>query len=525
MSKSNAIKLHISGKLQEAISQYKKLLRKTPQDTDLLYFCGMAYFALNRNEIAEDYVKKAIKIQPDNFQYYNDLGLILVKQNKFDEAEMSYKNAINFNTNFSAAHNNLGILYKKTFRIDLAKNEHIKAIKIDPNNASAYNNLGIIYRYEENLAEGFKCFNNAIDIKPDYYEAFCNLGLVLHDMGKYSDALRMYKKSIDINPKFYSALFNSSISALITGDFYNGWKNYEYRIQLHHFIPEVLKVINETLLWQGQDISHDSQLIILPEQGIGDEVMFSKLVNLIQAKNKYIVLACDKRLVDIFSRSFIGIKVISINDIHSLSNIRYSIPSGSLPNLLLSSIDTIHNKEKSFLIPCLEKKEYFAKKQEGVKNLKVGISWKSGNPEVGKRRSVPLEEWLPILNTNNCTFYNLQYGEVKEDICNINKVCKNPIIIDEEIDPIKNIDAFTSFISTLDLVISIDNSTVHFSGSLGIPTWVLLPYAPDWRWMKNTKSTDWYTSIELFRQQGNSWKSTIDIVQKRISTFCHQEQQ
>jgi ADP-heptose:LPS heptosyltransferase len=62
----------------------------------------------------------------------------------------------------------------------------------------------------------------------------------------------------------------------------------------------------------------------------------------------------------------------------------------------------------------------------------------------------------------------------------------------------------------MDLVITIDNSTAHLAGALGVPTWVLLPFAPDWRWQLNRTDNPWYPTLRLFRQPKlGDWPSIL----------------
>jgi ADP-heptose:LPS heptosyltransferase len=50
------------------------------------------------------------------------------------------------------------------------------------------------------------------------------------------------------------------------------------------------------------------------------------------------------------------------------------------------------------------------------------------------------------------------------------------------------------------LVITVDTSVAHLAGALGCPTWILLPYTPDYRWLLNRDDSPWYPSVQLFRQ-------------------------
>ena len=77
------------------------------------------------------------------------------------------------------------------------------------------------------------------------------------------------------------------------------------------------------------------------------------------------------------------------------------------------------------------------------------------------------------------------------------------------------------WLETLDLVITVDTSVAHLAGGLGIPVWILLPYAPDWRWGIDGETTRWYGSARLFRQpRPNDWLSVLQSVQESLETLA-----
>ncbi|MCH7782306.1 methyltransferase domain-containing protein [candidate division KSB1 bacterium] len=153
--------------------------------------------------------------------------------------------------------------------------------------------------------------------------------------------------------------------------------------------------------------------------------------------------------------------------------------------------------------------------------LKVGISWQGGNkPAIRKSRSTTLDQWMPLLKMPGIDFVNLQYGDCTQELEELRNESDVTISHWEESDPLQDLDGFAAQISALDLVISIDNSTVHMAGALGVPVWTLLPVSPNWRWMLERDDSPWYPSMRLFRQtEPMEWESVFARVADELRGF------
>ncbi|MEW6054446.1 MAG: glycosyltransferase family 9 protein [Nitrospirota bacterium] len=139
--------------------------------------------------------------------------------------------------------------------------------------------------------------------------------------------------------------------------------------------------------------------------------------------------------------------------------------------------------------------------------LKIGISWRGGS---NRKRSVEIGHWRNLFSVPRIKFINLQYGDCTDEIFMIHDQFDRTIYDWEDSDPLKDLDNFAAQIAALDLVISIDNATVHMAGALGTPVWTLLSYSSDWRWMLDREDSPWYPSMRLFRQPApGDWESAM----------------
>jgi ADP-heptose:LPS heptosyltransferase len=151
--------------------------------------------------------------------------------------------------------------------------------------------------------------------------------------------------------------------------------------------------------------------------------------------------------------------------------------------------------------------------------LKVGISWFGGKDnETRRRRSVPIATWRDVLATRGAQFISLQYGDTRQLVAGVQREFGTTIHSWDDCDPLREIDDFAALVASLDLVISVDNSTVHLAGAVGTPVWTLLPFASDWRWLLECEDSPWYPSMRLFRQrEAGDWTEVMNRVAARLA--------
>ena len=127
-----------------------------------------------------------------------------------------------------------------------------------------------------------------------------------------------------------------------------------------------------------------------------------------------------------------------------------------------------------------------------------------------------LDQWKSVVAMSGAQFVNLQYGDMKHELSEM-----RPLTVHhwDDCDPLRDLDDFAALTSALDLVISVDNATVHLAGALGVPVWILLPWEADWRWMRDRDNSPWYPTARLFRQpQPKDWSSVFAHVANELKT-------
>jgi tetratricopeptide (TPR) repeat protein len=279
--------------------------------------------------------------------------------------------------------------------------------------------------------------------------------------------------------------------------------------------------------WTGQALP-DKAVLVYSEQGVGDHIMWAAFLPVVQDHATRVYVETNSRLNSLFARSFPEYAVVTREHLPPNWNTRAiggMASAADIPELLNVSFDDVPGRD-GFLIPdpaLMSKLRARYQARYPGKKL-VGISWRSGNRDSAAIRSLELSEWGPILSNPDCAFINLQYGDVGRDVDFARQSMGVEIFWDKEVNPLGNMDPFAAQVAAMDLVISVDNSTIHFAGALGKPTWALLPVNSDWRWLTERSSALWYKSLELFRQKPESgWDPIVAEIAARLRATTGEE--
>ena len=383
--------------------------------------------------------------------------------------------------------------------------------------AKIANLIGKNYGELEQFSEARKWLEQAVKLNPSYADAHYHLANVLAESGDFDQATTLYQHVLKLNPDVHQARLNLALNELMTDHWRAGFEQYGARWQVEEYQKQ--KRYFNCPEWQGE-LLQNKKLIIWGEQGIGDEIMFALFFKSARQVTNNIEVICRNRLVSLFERSFPALSFVGVGSDKD-KNINQSqavhVAMGDLPRWLW------HRSEHYLGLPYLkvneDEKQRFIKEYAAQGKKRIGISWFGGRDKQKTRRSTSLNSWVKLCSAfkARAEFYSLQYNVSKEDKKQLNSM---GIIVIEEIDPMKNMDQFASFMAGLDLVISVDNSTVHLAGALGVPCWVLLPKLHEWRWSYQGSESIWYDSLYLFKNtHDREWEQVMDCITEKMKTY------
>jgi len=486
---------------EKAIQQLEQAFSSHKANPDLYNALAMCYQKTKKNTVAERLINIAISLNPANKHYYNRKSKILISANKLEQSLNNSLTCLSQHPQFIPAYQTYAIACDKLHRP--GKRLHImkKAWKQLPNNpviafelAEAYLNTG---KYEK-AAPLFLALE-----KHNFKRMAClnNLGNIERSYGDLSIAQNLYEEAEKLSPENPIIQWNLSLLSLLNENYTDGWNKYDYRLKLKK-TSTALPLIPT---WQGQDLTNKS-VIILPEQGLGDEILFSSSFSQIITNAKKTVLLCEPRLKPIFEQSFPLAEIIEKNDNKYLDiTYDYQIYAGSILQHTKNSHIT-----RQYLKPT-------KKIQLNKSTLHIGFSWKGGTTYSDiKKRSIQLKYWRNLLNNKNYHFHCLQHNISSNEKKILNDYAPNITFLNSKKDGINDL---INIIASLDLIISVTNTNVHIAGALGVKTWCLTPKNPDWPWGMNKNQCQWYDSVEMIRKTDNAWHSVLIEIEKKLGEF------
>ena len=338
--------------------------------------------------------------------------------------------------------------------------------------------------------------------------------------GDFKAALEGYGEVLQANPDYVEARWNKSLLHLMLRQYGEGWREYECRLSpLRRTRP---KRPFPQPRWEGRrDLP--GALLVWGEQGLGDEVLYARMVGELVDAGMDILCEVEPRLIPLLQRSWPTMRLVPAApsrkppDPATLGpEIAAQIPMGSLGQFLRPDLAAFPTSASYLRADEARAGRYRqqVQAQSTPGNVVVGISWASKNPDIGLHKSIALKDWAPILQIPGISFVDLQYGDTASERGEAEKVLGVHVQHLPEPDLFHDIDGVAALVAACDLVITVSNTTAHIAGALGIPTWVLLPRGNGKLWYWGTaETTPWYPSARLFRQEAaGDWSGVIAAV-------------
>ncbi|HEX4676252.1 MAG TPA: tetratricopeptide repeat-containing glycosyltransferase family protein [Steroidobacteraceae bacterium] len=378
--------------------------------------------------------------------------------------------------------------------LEAALTSYDQAIERKPDYAFAYCNRGVVLHTLGSLDAALSSLDAALGLEPSDAFAHYNRALVLQDRHRWDEALASYDRAIEINPQFAAAQFNRSMVLLFQGDFKKGWPAFEWRWENAQRLSIGAPRNFAEPLWHGKESIAGKRLFLYSEQGLGDTVQFCRYATLCAELGATVILEVQPPLAGALT-SLAGVSQLIAKG-SPLPPFDYQCPLMSLPLAFNTTVDTIPAHRK-YLASDAAKVALWSNRLGMRSRPRIGLVW-SGNPNnaIDHRRSIRLADWITHLPSG------LQYFCLQKDVREADQAAldSNPAILSYADDLLDFTDT-AALCECMDIVVTVDTSVAHLSGALGLPTWLLLAYTPDWRWILGRNDTPWYPSVKLYQQK------------------------
>lgn len=486
-----------AGNLTRAEDCYRQAVQAGGSRPDAWFRLGTVCVQLGKLDESVPYFREALRLNPREPETHTGLARALKRLGRLEDAVASFQQAVELNPDSPTTRNGLAVALAELGRLEEAVAGFRHAVRLKPDFAEAHGNLGFALRNLGRLDEALATLRLAIQLKPEGALAYNNLGITLVDLGKLDEAIASFQQSVRLEPEFADAHKNLGIALLLSGNLEQGWPEYEWRWKTKAFASRLGSLTQPR--WDGSPLAGRT-ILLCAEQGLGDSIQFVRYAPLVKQTGGAVVLECQPSLVSLLGRCP-GIDQIVPK---GSARPRFDVyaPLMSLPCLFKTSLVSIP-ASVPYLSADSARVSHWKRELGSLPGFKVGIVWR-GSPtfETDRLRSIALAQFAPLAELEGIHLVSLQKGAGREQLPGFAARFTVTDLGDRLTDFIETAAAMTA----LDLIISVDTAPGHLAGALGLPVWVMLPFAPDWRWMLNRSDSPWYPTMRLFRQhKADNW--------------------
>ncbi len=487
------------GARDAAVAAYQSAVALRPDHSDARNNLGNALIELGRGAEAVPQYRAALAMRPKHAPTLYNLGNALLSAAEYGEAAEQFQAALALDPNHAGAHNNLGNALRALGRPGEAAENYRQASLLRPDFAGTHNNLGAALLALHRPAEAAAALREAVRLQPDYAEAWNNLGGALLAQDVPDAAVEAFRRATALDDSQVQARFGESLALLCQGRFKEGWAAYESRWLDPRFREDVRDYPVPLWLNQpGQDVAGKT-VLLHAEQGLGDTLQFVRYAPMLRALGARVVLEAQTPLLPLLH----GLVDATIAEGAALPPCDWHCPLLSLPHAFGTEIVTIP-ADVPYLAAPAPQLAAWAQALGPRLRRRIGLAF-SGSPDHpdDALRSIPADLLRPLLALPQFEFHVVQKDVRPTDAEALRGV---PNYSSAQTDFAET----AGLLAQLDLIVSVDTSVAHLAGAMGLPVWLLLQHAADFRWLRGRADSPWYPSVQLFRQADDArWEPVL----------------
>jgi tetratricopeptide (TPR) repeat protein len=460
----------------KACACYAEALRKSPNDAHLHYCKGVAHHQNKQLLEAANSYSQALQLNPKLVEAFENLSEAQTELKLFDDALLSIRAAIALQPNRPLTHSRLARILNRLGHYTEAIEATTHALSLDPKSATAYLIRSNAHRGLNQLKESIADLQHAIELDPN-------------------------------NPEYP---YNMSFDLLLSGAFEEGWGCYEARFQTENFLKSTAQMVSPR--WYGVESLEGKTILVCPEQGLGDQIQFGRYALILKGMGANVIMPVAPGLIAIMQSMHPEIHVTSsMQAASALPHHDFHVPLMSLLGIFRTDLNSIPCADR-YIKPDAEISNKWVSRFVNKSKLQVGITWSGSQIHVNDHnRSMSLKQLEPLFKLD--VDWHILQTEIR---ASDDALLPHTPFRDWRTE-LTSLHETAGLLEQLDLLITVDTSVAHLSAALGRPTWIMLPYAPDFRWLLNRTDSPWYPSVHLFRQeQPRNWSNVITHVRNTL---------
>jgi Flp pilus assembly protein TadD len=482
---------------RRACEEFLRLLPGHPAGLAL-----MAALAADEGDCASalNWARRASDADPKAAGPHYTVGRAQQAEGRLAEAEAGYRRSLELDPRQPKAHNNLGCVLQMQGRLDEAAEAFRRAIALDPGLAQAQQNLAGLTSDRAALEQAAAAYRRQAAENAADAEACNHLGNACRELGLHREALASFDEAIRRAPDYAEAHFSRSQELLLLGEWEEGWREHEWRWKLKGLGMPPRDCVQPE--WNGAVLR--GTLLLHAEQGLGDTIQFARYLPMAMERCGAVVLECAPQLAGLLRAAFPGARIVARGD--ALPAFDAHLPLMSLPRIFGTTPASVP-WSGPYLKPDASRVAAWRRELSPAARRRVGLAW-AGSPRYwdDRKRSIALAALAPLAALEGVALYSLQWGTGTEQLATLPEGMR----VTDFGDRIRDLGEAAALVAALDLVVSVDSSTTHLAGAMGVPAWLLLAHAPDWRWLLDRADSPWYPSVRIFRQASDRrWEGVV----------------
>jgi Flp pilus assembly protein TadD len=497
---------------------FLQIVGLNPRDAEAWHMLAIVAIRAGRAAEASERAQRAHQLQRRNHHYLNTLGIAYGEAQRLEEAVRCFRRALKERPDYADGHYNLGKALGKLEQFAEAEAAYRRALHLAPGRVDVANNLGTLYCRMRRFDEALPLLERSSAAAPDDEAIAGNLALALFGARDAQAAGRHMASFVERHPD--SPLRgNFALNLLSRGRFEEGWREYTYTPRTPTAVPP------SRLVDRLPEPLHERDVLLIPEQGIGDHLFFLRFVPLLRQRGARVGFVASTKLFEMLKGNP-GLDCVIKNgeDIPVAYAGAVPVLMGNLPGML-----GCPDAPGPFRIVVeQERVETWRRKlaQLGPPPY-LAVTWRAGRkrepqPEFLQEGSVPLYKEIAIdtlaraVKSWHGTVLVIQRAPTSEESAAFLRALGRAA---HDLSALNGaLEEMAALLCVVDEYVGVSNTNMHIRAGIGKTARVLVPFPPEFRWMHAGERSPWFPGFTIYRQQvPRDWTAALKKLSEDLS--------